>query len=307
MLAGVEAMLCHHDILQGVQFQWVTDHKGLIHLLKQCGLSGQQANWLEKIREFDFEVIYIPGANNVLADTLSRIYLNEAPGIQHSQVEYTYHNVVNEDPQVLECVTTPLLAGLEAISVEAVPLSLPEPAPSASPQFVSPVHHKRREIPQQNPVVPRLQKNLQQMKGRVHITGPRQLFKPTGVMVPDVLPQEEREAGDLNADDHSGGHIDVSLTGLMKDDSIDVLDLVSGKYVTDKFFRDILAKPKEHHNFVVEDNAIWLQQKDQHLLYILYVTCGGQTLQELVISEAHSVLAHLGATKTLAYLCDHVL
>ena len=29
MLAGVETMLRHHDILQGVKFKWITDHKGL--------------------------------------------------------------------------------------------------------------------------------------------------------------------------------------------------------------------------------------------------------------------------------------
>jgi hypothetical protein len=44
MLAGVEAMLRHQDILQGCKFTWVTDHKGLIHLINQkksVGPSGQ--------------------------------------------------------------------------------------------------------------------------------------------------------------------------------------------------------------------------------------------------------------------------
>jgi hypothetical protein len=35
MLAGLETMLQHHDILQGAHFMWYTDHKGLRHLLKQ--------------------------------------------------------------------------------------------------------------------------------------------------------------------------------------------------------------------------------------------------------------------------------
>jgi hypothetical protein len=45
MLAGIEAMLRHRDILQGCKFPWVTDHKGLIHLLNQKNLSGRQARW----------------------------------------------------------------------------------------------------------------------------------------------------------------------------------------------------------------------------------------------------------------------
>ncbi len=40
MLAGIETMLRDRDILQGVKFQWLTNHKGLIHLLNQKNLTG---------------------------------------------------------------------------------------------------------------------------------------------------------------------------------------------------------------------------------------------------------------------------
>lgn len=43
MLAGVEAMRRHRDILLGCSFTWATDHKGLTHLLKQKNLSARQA------------------------------------------------------------------------------------------------------------------------------------------------------------------------------------------------------------------------------------------------------------------------
>jgi len=80
MLAGIETMLRHRDILEGVKFRWITDHKGLIHLLKQKDLSGRQARWMEKIGEFTFIMEYVRGVDNVLADALSRIYSEEAPG-----------------------------------------------------------------------------------------------------------------------------------------------------------------------------------------------------------------------------------
>ena len=80
MLAGVETMLRHADILHGARFKWLTDHKGLTHLLNQKNLSGRQARWLEKISTFDFEVVYIAGSENVVADALSRIYMNDSPG-----------------------------------------------------------------------------------------------------------------------------------------------------------------------------------------------------------------------------------
>jgi hypothetical protein len=40
MLARVEGMLCHWGILQGARFTWLTDHKGLVHLLNQKDLTG---------------------------------------------------------------------------------------------------------------------------------------------------------------------------------------------------------------------------------------------------------------------------
>jgi hypothetical protein len=71
MLAGVEGMLRYHDVLQGVSFTWLTDHKGLIHLYHQKNLSGQQAQWIEKISEYDFVIEYLPGVENILPDALS--------------------------------------------------------------------------------------------------------------------------------------------------------------------------------------------------------------------------------------------
>ena len=42
MLIGIETMLCHKDILQGVHFKWVTDHKGLVYLLIKKQYLGDQ-------------------------------------------------------------------------------------------------------------------------------------------------------------------------------------------------------------------------------------------------------------------------
>ncbi|KAJ2921120.1 hypothetical protein H1R20_g15976, partial [Candolleomyces eurysporus] len=116
MLAGVESMLRHADILQGAKFQWITDHKGLIHLLDQEKLSGRKARWMEKIALFDFTVVYVPGTENVLADSLSRMYSNDAPGTIRAPSEYTYFDVADSDTSGLAKSTAPLLTGLEALS-----------------------------------------------------------------------------------------------------------------------------------------------------------------------------------------------
>ena len=116
MLAGVETMLWHTDILQGTCFKWLTDHKGLIHLLNQKNLSGHQACWLEKISTFNFEVVYIAGSENVVANALSCLYANDSPGTGCTWGKFTLHDVVNDDTSMVCDVDgdLPVLAGIEA-------------------------------------------------------------------------------------------------------------------------------------------------------------------------------------------------
>jgi len=114
MLAGVETMLRHRDILQGVRFKWVTDHKGLEHLLHQRNLSGRQARWVEKISEFDFKVVYVPGSENVVADALLHLYSADSLGTVRAKTEYTYFDVVNEDNVDLMETSAPVLVSIEA-------------------------------------------------------------------------------------------------------------------------------------------------------------------------------------------------
>jgi len=116
MFAGTETMLRHVDILQGAKFKWLTDHKGLIYLLNQKNLSGRQARWLEKTSSFTFEVVYIPGSKNVVADALSRIYSNDSSGTVRAKSEFTAHDVIDDDTIGIIPGTgeLPVLAGIEA-------------------------------------------------------------------------------------------------------------------------------------------------------------------------------------------------
>ena len=71
MLVEVKTMLQYKHLLLGARFKWIMDHKGLIYLLDQKNLSGQQACWVKNIGVFDFEVVYMPGSENMVADVLS--------------------------------------------------------------------------------------------------------------------------------------------------------------------------------------------------------------------------------------------
>ena len=79
-----------------------------------------------------------------------------------------------------------------------------------------------------------------------------------------------------------------------------------GKYKLDPAFQPIIDKPKDFRNFEVNEQLIYLKKQDQKVLCIPKIEIQGHSAREIVISEAHSMLAHLGAGKTLDYLRDHV-
>lgn len=110
-------MLRHRDILQGAHFVWLTDHKALTFLLQQRDLPERLARWFVTISEFDFEVQYIAGAENILPDALSRMYAFDAPGTERSPSEHAeFDTDINDSDKAPSLVTMPLLVGAEALA-----------------------------------------------------------------------------------------------------------------------------------------------------------------------------------------------
>ena len=99
-----------------------------------------------------------------------------------------------------------------------------------------------------------------------------------------------------------------SLVNVVSESSegIDLLQELKGKYAEDSMFKAIMDKPKNYRNFVVENDIIYLKTDKSKVLCIPKVLINGRSAREVVISKAHSLLAHLGASKTLDYLRDHV-
>jgi hypothetical protein len=58
--------------MQGKHVDIFTDHHGLERILKQRTLSSRQFNTLIDLNHFNYDIRYIPGAKNVVADRLSR-------------------------------------------------------------------------------------------------------------------------------------------------------------------------------------------------------------------------------------------
>jgi hypothetical protein len=87
---------------------------------------------------------------------------------------------------------------------------------------------------------------------------------------------------------------------------VDVLARIKNRYSEDPFFAQIINSPRDFKNFEVSDGVVYLLGRHTWTLCIPHVTVDRRSSQELVISHAHLLLAHLGASKTLAYLRDQV-
>ena len=72
LLAVVKAIEKFHCYLYGQRFVVRTDHASLRWLLNFRQPEGQVARWLQKLQEYDFEIVHRTGKSHVNADALSR-------------------------------------------------------------------------------------------------------------------------------------------------------------------------------------------------------------------------------------------
>jgi RNase H-like domain found in reverse transcriptase len=76
-LAIVYALNEWRPYLHGSLFIIKPDHHPLRYLDTQSDLSKRHMRWMETLQEYDYEILYVQGKFNVVADALSRI--NESP------------------------------------------------------------------------------------------------------------------------------------------------------------------------------------------------------------------------------------
>ena len=73
MCAIMHVLTIWRPFLLGKPFKVYTDHRSLTHLKTQPNLNQRQIRWLERAADYDCEILYKPGKENVVADALSRV------------------------------------------------------------------------------------------------------------------------------------------------------------------------------------------------------------------------------------------
>ena len=72
MLAIMHALDKFWQYLVGARFVVKSDHNSLKYLLEQKDLNERQQKWVSRIQAYDFDIEFVKGKNNVVADALSR-------------------------------------------------------------------------------------------------------------------------------------------------------------------------------------------------------------------------------------------
>jgi RNase H-like domain found in reverse transcriptase/Integrase zinc binding domain len=77
LLSIVYALKEWRPYLRGSRFVIKTDHHPLRYMDTQSNLSKRQIRWMQTLQKYEYEIVYVQGKFNVVADALSRI--NESP------------------------------------------------------------------------------------------------------------------------------------------------------------------------------------------------------------------------------------
>jgi hypothetical protein len=72
MLAIMHALTKLRKYLVGRKFMVKTDHNSLKYFLEQKDLSERQHKWVMKVHTFKFDIYYVKGKKNIVADALLR-------------------------------------------------------------------------------------------------------------------------------------------------------------------------------------------------------------------------------------------
>jgi hypothetical protein len=72
ILAIMHALTKFRQYLVGSRFVAKTNHNSLKYFLDQKYLSERQQKWVSNIQAFDFDIEYVKGKRNIIADALSR-------------------------------------------------------------------------------------------------------------------------------------------------------------------------------------------------------------------------------------------
>ena len=94
MLAIMHALAKFRSYLVGGKFVIKTDHNSIKYFMNQRDLNDRQQKWITKLQAYNFDIEFVKGKKNVVADALSRrphiCALTEITGVWRNKITEEY-------------------------------------------------------------------------------------------------------------------------------------------------------------------------------------------------------------------------
>ncbi|SJL18178.1 uncharacterized protein ARMOST_21755 [Armillaria ostoyae] len=224
--------------------------------------------WMEYLSRFDFDITYVKGVSNKVADALSRYYESDTPEDQHHLAEF-----VNADIRIDKLG-------------EDIPLGRKEEAEEMV------IHLRAMETRRESARLKEKRETRELEAEEMENAWEPEESEP--VQLPKVNPTviDSRDKG-------------KSLRTTMDSDPAFVSDIKSS-YATDPIFSKVLKAPNDHPRFFVEEGLIWTEnayKPGEKLLCIPKTPKGLHSLRGAVIEQAQEVVGHFGPQRMADYIC----
>ena len=270
-IAILEALLKWEDKLMGYRIHVVTDHKALEFFKTQRRLSARQSRWMEYLSRFDFDIRYVKGKLNKVADALSRFYefdsWDEAPLVHH----YVFADE-RLDP-----------------NHEDLPWD--------------------RHLELKNRVIEQRSQKAQAKRVDELLHALRERVEERDVLASTMAAAANNESA-ATADGQLGDNPTVFESRAKGHDlrtHMSEMDPLDGdilkSYAEDRLFSKVLLRPEDHPDFFIRDEFIWRHNRGgEDVLCVPNGKSKNSSLHGRIIEQAHTIVGHFGSQRTADYI-----
>jgi RNase H-like domain found in reverse transcriptase/Integrase zinc binding domain/Reverse transcriptase (RNA-dependent DNA polymerase) len=281
----LEALLKWEDKLLSQKIRIVMDHKALEFFKTQQHLNSRQACWMEFLACFDFDIIYVRGETNLVADLLSRYHKSD-----HWDESYDTSQYVNADtwldPKGEELPwdhfeESRAMWDSNCPQCQCRALHWADESISCAPK-----HHIVKGI-----------------ETRQHKAAELVANKESGQEPPihQCMPLQDQADPTIS---ESLGQLPDLRSRVEGDRSI--LKHLKEGYTKDLVLVKVLKNSEHHKNFKIVDGFIYTCNcAEDSVLCIPSVVAEKCRLTEVIIAQAHETLGHFGLQKTADHICRH--
>jgi hypothetical protein len=270
-LAILEALHKWEDKLVGRKIHVITDHKALEFFKTQSKLSSRQYRWMDYMSRFDFDITYVKGEYNKVADCLSRYYESD----NHSDV-HELHEFVNVDRKL-------------------------DPGGDDLPsRRLMEIKERTVEIAAMRNLEMQLRKKMKEREEQRDVEAKELL--PT-IPVPNTEQKNKRaQVKEETLADSLGRTVNRQERPLREGQNEEdrrLLQRIRNGYVDDKLFRIVLEEPDKFPHFSVREGVIY--KKNLREKEVICVPRDKELITQL-LTAAHETLGHFGDQRTCEYV-----